>query len=41
MSPQRNKQPAKASYAFLDPAGTFTEIALSQIKQAKGAAGEN
>ena len=37
MSPERNKQPAKASYAFLGPAGTFTEIALSQIKQAKGA----
>jgi prephenate dehydratase len=37
MSPERNKQPAKASYAFLGPSGTFTEIALSQIKQAKGA----
>jgi prephenate dehydratase len=37
MSPERNKQPANASYAFLGPAGTFTEIALSQIKQAKGA----
>jgi prephenate dehydratase len=37
MSTERNKQLAKASYAFLGPAGTFTEIALSQIKQAKGA----
>lgn len=37
MSPERNKQPAKASYAFLGPVGTFTEIALSQIAQAKGA----
>jgi prephenate dehydratase len=36
MSSERKKQPAKASYAFLGPAGTFTEIALSQIKQAKG-----
>ena len=31
------KTASKHSYAFLGPVGTFTEIALSQIKQAKGA----
>jgi prephenate dehydratase len=36
--PSASKKPnAKYSYAFLGPVGTFTEIALSQIKQAKGA----
>jgi prephenate dehydratase len=36
--PSASKKPTSAhSYAFLGPAGTFTEIALSQIKQAKGA----
>lgn len=36
--PSASKKPAsKHSYAFLGPVGTFTEIALSQIKQAKGA----
>ena len=37
MSAERGKTLKKPSYAFLGPAGTFTEIALSQIKQAKGA----
>jgi prephenate dehydratase len=37
MPPAINKPTAKYSYAFLGPVGTFTEIALSQIKQAKGA----
>ena len=37
MSSERKKQTTKASYAFLGPVGTFTEIALAQIKQAKGA----
>jgi prephenate dehydratase len=36
--PSASKKPnSKHSYAFLGPVGTFTEIALSQIKQAKGA----
>jgi prephenate dehydratase len=36
--PSASKKPAsKHSYAFLGPVGTYTEIALSQIKQAKGA----
>jgi prephenate dehydratase len=36
--PSASKKPAsKYSYAFLGPVGTFTEIALSQIKQAKRA----
>ena len=36
--PSASKKPAsKHSYAFLGPVGTFTEIALSRIKQAKGA----
>ena len=37
MSAERGKAPKKPSYAFLGPVGTFTEIALSQIKQANGA----
>jgi prephenate dehydratase len=32
-----NKPTSAHTYAFLGPAGTFTEIALAQIKQAKGA----
>jgi prephenate dehydratase len=36
--PSASKKPnSKHSYAFLGPVGTFTELALSQIKQAKGA----
>ena len=37
MPSESKKPPSKPSYAFLGPVGTFTEIALSQIKQAKGA----
>jgi prephenate dehydratase len=36
--PTKNSDSAKKlSYAFLGPAGTFTELAVKQIKQAKGA----
>ena len=36
--PTKNSDSAKRlSYAFLGPAGTFTELAVRQIKQAKGA----
>ena len=36
--PTKNSDSAKRlSYAFLGPAGTFTELAVKQIKQAKGA----
>jgi prephenate dehydratase len=36
--PSSSKKPtSEHSYAFLGPVGTFTEIALSQIKQAHGA----
>jgi len=36
--PSSSKKPIpNYSYAYLGPVGTFTEIALSQIKQAKGA----
>jgi prephenate dehydratase len=36
--PSASKKPAsKYSYAFLGPVGTFTEMAMSQIKQTKGA----
>lgn len=36
--PSASKKPtSKYSYAFLGPVGTFTEIALSQIKHSKGA----
>jgi prephenate dehydratase len=36
--PSRSKmQKRDSKYAFLGPAGTFTELALKQIKQAKGA----
>ena len=27
----------KTTYAFLGPVGTFTELALAQVKEAKGA----
>jgi len=37
MPNKKSDSARKRSYAFLGPAGTFTEIALSQIKQAKGA----
>jgi prephenate dehydratase len=37
MSSASKKPTSKYSYAFLGPVGTFTEIALSQIKQSKGA----
>jgi prephenate dehydratase len=37
MSSSGKKPTSKYSYAFLGPVGTFTEIALAQIKQAKGA----
>ena len=37
MPSERKKQTTNHSYAFLGPVGTFTEMALSQIKQAKGA----
>lgn len=37
MSSASKKPTSKHSYAYLGPAGTFTELALLQIKQAKGA----
>lgn len=37
MPPLSKKPTTKHSYAFLGPVGTFTEIALSQIKESKGA----
>jgi prephenate dehydratase len=38
MAQARNSDAGTHSYAFLGPAGTFTELAVKQIKQAKGAA---
>jgi prephenate dehydratase len=37
MSSASKKPTSKYSYAFLGPVGTFTEMALSQIKHSKGA----
>jgi prephenate dehydratase len=37
MSTASKKPTSKYSYAYLGPVGTFTETALSQIKQSKGA----
>ena len=37
MSPVTSKSPAKKTYSFLGPIGTFTELALSQVPEAKGA----
>ncbi len=37
MPTKKNLSAKNLSYAFLGPAGTFTELALAQVKQAKGA----
>jgi prephenate dehydratase len=37
MPSQRQKTSKPLSFAYLGPAGTFTELALAQIKQARGA----
>jgi prephenate dehydratase len=37
MTTKNGDSAKKLSYAFLGPAGTFTELAVKQIKQAKGA----
>lgn len=37
MASQRNNSSAKATYSFLGPVGTFTELALAQVTEAKGA----
>jgi prephenate dehydratase len=38
MPTKRPKKTSRLSFAYLGPAGTFTELALAQIKEAKGAA---
>lgn len=37
MSPQARNSSAKKTYSFLGPVGTFTELALAQVAEAKGA----
>lgn len=37
MASQRNNSSGKRSYSFLGPVGTFTELALAQVPEAKGA----
>ena len=37
MSPVSSKNAAKNSYSYLGPIGTFTELALAQVPEAKGA----
>jgi len=37
MASQRNNSSAKTTYSFLGPVGTFTELALAQVAEAKGA----
>ena len=37
MASQRNNSSGKRTYSFLGPVGTFTELALAQVAEAKGA----